>query len=148
MLYFCEPRASASLRFSRKIFEARQARSASGRSGNADSFLGGASGAMKPDRETLTAALRAHEAEAFDWVERIWKLLSASADESLDTRHEDDDGMKQPLQKLEMHAGAWSTVAAKAPFNAVFSVSLQDSTHCESLRGCNESVNYYLLIGA
>jgi tyrosine decarboxylase/aspartate 1-decarboxylase len=45
-------------------------------------------GAMKPDRETLTC-LRSvlMKPEHFDWVERIWKLLSASADESLDTRH-------------------------------------------------------------
>jgi tyrosine decarboxylase/aspartate 1-decarboxylase len=42
---------------------------------------------MKPDRETLTC-LRSvlMKPEHFDWVERIWKLLSASADESLDTR--------------------------------------------------------------
>src|ERR1700687_2106958 len=45
-------------------------------------------GAMKPDRGTLTC-LRSvlMKPEHFDWVERIWKLLSASADESLDTRY-------------------------------------------------------------
>jgi glutamate/tyrosine decarboxylase-like PLP-dependent enzyme len=45
-------------------------------------------GAMKPDRETLTC-LRSvlMKPEHFDWVGRIWELLSASADESLDTRH-------------------------------------------------------------
>jgi hypothetical protein len=45
-------------------------------------------GAMKSDRETLTC-LRSvlMKPEHFDWVGRIWELLSASADESLDTRH-------------------------------------------------------------
>jgi len=45
-------------------------------------------GAMKRDRETLTC-LRSvlMKPEHFDWVERIWELLSASTDEILNIRH-------------------------------------------------------------
>ncbi len=45
-------------------------------------------GAMKPDRETLTC-LRSvlMKPEHFDWVGRIWELLSASTDEILNIRH-------------------------------------------------------------
>src|SRR5467141_3635539 len=45
-------------------------------------------GAMKRDRETLTC-LRSvlMKPEHFDWVERIWELLSASVDEILNIRH-------------------------------------------------------------
>jgi len=45
-------------------------------------------GAMKSDRETLTC-LRSvlMKPEHFDWVERIWELLSASTDEILNIRH-------------------------------------------------------------
>ncbi len=45
-------------------------------------------GTVRRDRETITC-LRSvlMKPEHFDWVERIWELLSASADEILDTRH-------------------------------------------------------------
>src|SRR6267143_1981527 len=45
-------------------------------------------GPMKRDRDTMTC-LRSvlMKPEHFDWVNRIWDLLSASADESLNTRH-------------------------------------------------------------
>jgi tyrosine decarboxylase/aspartate 1-decarboxylase len=81
--------ASESSALSRKIFEAAAKR---------DLHLAVAElpmlfweehlGAMKPDRGTLTC-LRSvlMKPEHFDWVERIWELLSASTDEILNIRH-------------------------------------------------------------
>jgi tyrosine decarboxylase/aspartate 1-decarboxylase len=51
-------------------------------------FWEGSLGAMKRDRETITC-LRSvlMKPEHFDWVERIWELLSESTQEALDRPH-------------------------------------------------------------